>query len=452
MPKITDQMMLDAYEGGGGFADGSYLIAHTRESAADYERRQAVATYRNYVAKVCDAYSDTIFSQPAQRFGDAEAWQVLQANADGVGGGIDDLMSAALSLSMLVSPVYLVVDRPAGAARTRADDAARAPYVSLYQPGSVARLVLNRLGAIEEVVFAEAAGAETHYRGWDAQNWWVARDLAGKDLVPGADGRASRGTHGLGQPPVVRLFSRRPLLKTALRAPAWALPIVSAALDLYNRHSEARAIERDQTVSTLALPVSDLAEADRIRESGITIGASNAVLYNPAGGGAPAYFAPPADPLAQLYQAIEQTIREIYALANLEFTGGVQQSGVALAFHFQAANRTLAGFAARCELAEMALGRLACRWLGQRDEDVRVVYPKSFQVEDLAARLSEDMDALTLGLGPTAERLIRARAARRVLGDSASADDYETIDDELAAGADEYGDRVAAEGAEEPAP
>ena len=195
-----------------------------------------------------------------------------------------------------------------------------------------------------------------------------------------------------------------------------------------------------------ALPVADQTERDRLREFGVTVGAENAVLYDPTNGGVPGYFAPPPDPLTLMYQAIAETVQDIYRLANLEFVGGVQQSGVALAFHFQAANKTLAGFGQRCELAEQHLGRLACRWMGQDPGgDLRVVYPKSFQVEDLAARLSEDMDALTLGLGPTAERLIRARAARRVLGDSAAAQDYEQIDKDLEAGDDPYGDRVERE-------
>lgn len=446
--KLTDQHMLDAYEGTGGFETGAYLVQHTRETDADYQRRKDVATYRNYVAKVTDAYVDTLFAQPAQRFGDAAAWQTLQANADGAGSAIDDVMSAALVLSMLTSPVYLVVDRPAGVSRTRADDAGRMPYIVIRAPGDVADLQLDRLGAVRRVVFSEPdeRAGEALYRGWDAQRWWVSRDLEGTDLVKDPEtGELQTGTHGLGRPPVVRLHSRRPLRRATVRSPGWARGIVAAAIDLFNRHSEARAIERDQTVSTLALPVMDLQEADRIREHGVTIGTSNAVLYNPSGGGSPRFFAPPADPLTLLYQAIEATVQQIYALANLEFVGGVQQSGVALSFHFAAANRTLAGFGSRCELAEAELGRLACAWMGESSDDLRVVYPKSFDVEDLAARLSEDMDALTLQLGATAERLIRSRAARRVLGESASAEEYERIDQELEQGADPYGDRVARE-------
>lgn len=442
---ITDQMMLDAYEGAGGFEDGTYLVQHVREEEAAFTRRKELATYRNFVAKVVSAYVDTIYQQPAVRSGDDQPWQDLQANADGTGGAIDDLMSAALTLGLLVSPVYLVVDRPVGVSKTRADDLERRPYVVIRLPGEVEAVKLDRLGNVERIVFRETGtDGKPLYRGWDRTRWWLStdpeRDVAPEDLP---EGQAASGEHKLGVVPVVRLFGRQPLRKTDVRATAWARGIVAAAVDLFNRHSEARAIERDQTVSTLALPIADASERDRLRKTGITVGAENAVLYDPANGGRPDYFAPPPDPLTLLYQAIADTVQDIYRLANLEFVGGVQQSGVALAFHFQSANKTLAGMAQRCELAEQQLGQLACLWMGKKPgPDLRVVYPKSFQVEDLAARLAEDMDALTMELGDTANRLIRARAARRVLGDSASANDYERIDQELEAGADPYGDRI----------
>jgi hypothetical protein len=170
-------------------------------------------------------------------------------------------------------------------------------------------------------------------------------------------------------------------------------------------------------------------------------------LYNPTGGGEPRFFAPSPAPLDQLYAAIEATVKEIYALANLEFVGGVQQSGVALAFHFQAANKALSGLASLCEQAEIQLGRIACAWMGEDGEDVRVVYPKSFNVDDLAARIQEDLDALSMDLGDTAAKRIRQRAARRVLGDSATPEDFKQIDAEIEAGpsVDPYQKRAEAE-------
>ncbi|WP_295441511.1 hypothetical protein [uncultured Thiodictyon sp.] len=454
---LTDQMMVDAYTGLGGFRSGDYLVRHPRELDDKYKARKELATYRNYCRKVLGAYVGTLFSAPAKRTGDAPAWVALQANADGVGGPIESVMRRALLLSMLVGTVYLVVDRPAGQARTRADELARAPYVVIRRPTDVAALALDRLGAVARVVFREQAGGAVYgaamptdvgfiYRGWDAAQWWVARDALGQDLCTDPEtGALMRGQHGLGRVPVIRLHSTELMDLTAERAAPWAEPIVGACLDLFNRHSEARSIERDQTVSTLALPVSDPAEAERIREAGLTIGAANAVMYNPAGGGSPAYFAPPDGPLTLYYAAIAQTVVEIYEIANLEFTGGVAKSGVALAFHFQAANRTLGLFAAALETAERQVGALACAWDGQDAAELQSQYPRTFDVQDLAARLKEDLDALTGGMGVTAERLVRQRMARRVLGDAASPGDYAQIDAELLAGADPYATRIVQE-------
>ncbi|MBV5274442.1 MAG: hypothetical protein JZU52_12635 [Lamprocystis purpurea] len=456
---LTDTQRLDAYRGAGGYADGTYLVRHPRETDDKFQRRQALARYLNYPRKIIDAYRGTLFARPAQRSGEAAAWQALQVNADGRGGQIDDVMRRATLLAMLLGTVYLVVDRPAGASVTRADDAGRMPYVVLRLPGSVARLTLGPLGEITQIVFAESGadgvsygtGVTTEttlrYRGWDATRWWVAEDVEGQTLLTDqATGAPLTGEHGCGQVPVVRLHSTELLELTDERAAPWAEGVIALTDDLYNLWSEQRDLLRSQTFSILTLPFKDPGEVDRLRESGLTLSTENALPYSSDGGGQPAYVAPPDGPVTAYRETIRDCVARLYELANLEFTGGVQSSGVALGFHLRAADDTLSLLAQALEAAEIACGRLACGWMRvDPGTDLRVVYPRAFQVQDLAARLAEDMDALTLGLGATTERLIRGRAARRVLGDAASPDDYARIDDEQAAGADPYGDRVAAE-------
>jgi len=463
---LTDTQRLDAYRGGGGYADGSYLIQHVRESDEKFGRRKRLAKYLNYPRKVVDAYLGTLFGHPVQRAGEAPAWLALQGNADGIGGQIDDVMRRAQLLAMLLGTVYLVVDRPAGVSRTRADDLARPPYVVIRKPGDVVSLTLDNLGAIESVVFAEAgrvtiygtarnaeaADRATRYRGFDRTRWWVSSDVAGQAILAGPDGAPLTGEHGLTRVPVVRHHSSMLVEVTDERAAPWAEGIIALADDLFQAWSEKRDLFRSQTFSTLTLPFRDPSELDRIRTEGLTLGTENALPYNPEGGGKPDYLAPPDAPARLYMDDLGETVKRLYELANLEFTGGVQQSGVALAFHFQAANDGMALLAQGVEQAETEVGRLACAWLGQDPgADLRVIYPRQFAVDDLAARLKEDMDSLTLELGPTAQRLIRGRSARRVLGDSASAADYAEIDAELAAGADPYGDRVQQE-AGRPAP
>lgn len=456
---LTDTQRLAAYRGDGGYADGSYLIRHPRETDDKFARRQQLARYLNYPRKVVDAYRGTLFARPAQRAGESAVWQALQLNADGRGGQIDDLMRRAALLAMLLGTVYIVVDRPAGTSRTRADDLKRLPYAVLRKPAEAAALTLGPLGEIERLVFVEAGdggmsyGAAIprsralRYRGWDRERWWISADLAGTEVLSGPDGQPLEGAHGCGRVPALRLHSTELLELTDERAAPWAEGVVALSDDLFNLWSEQRDLLRSQTFSILTLPFKDPSEVDRLRESGLTLSTENALPYSSDGGGHPAYVAPPDGPVTAYRETIRDTVARLYELANLEFTGGVQSSGVALGFHLRAADDTLSLLAQSLEQAEIEMGRLACRWMGETPgEDLRVVYPRAFQVQDLAARLAEDMDALTMELGETAGRLIRGRAARRVLGDGASPADYERIDRELAQGADPYGDRIAKEG------
>jgi hypothetical protein len=443
---LTDTHLMDAYTGRGGFETGAYLVRHGRESDEKYANRQAICTYPNYVRKVLNAYLGTLFGAPAQRSGAAPAWAALQANADGTGGQIDDVMRRAERLAMLLGSVYLVVDRPQGRAVTRADDRALMPYVVVRKPADVADLRLSRLGGVERVVFRDRdAAGEPVFRGWDAQRWWISTDEGGESLVTGADDRPASGEHGLGRVPVVRLHSSDPLEVTDARADPWVRDLAALAMDLFNLWSELRELLRSQTFSIFTLPIADAAEVERLRTHGLTIGTENAVPYDPSRGGAPGYVAPPDGPVTLYQQQIKDTVARIYELANLEFIGSSQASGVALEYHTRNANKTLGLFAQGLELAEMEVGRLACAWMGEDAADLRSTYPKSFDVEDLRLRLGEAMDAVALDMGAEFNRLLKARTARQVLGDAVGPTDYEAIDRELAAQGDPYGDRAAAE-------
>jgi len=434
---LSDAVRLDAYTGQGGFASGSYLVQHPRESTEKYQRRQDLAAYPNYVRKVADAYLGALYRQPANRSGDAAAWQALQGNADGAGGQIDDLMSRAGLLAQLLGTVHLVVDRPQGAAGTRAAEQKLAPYVVLRKPSEVAAMTLDNLGNVGRVVYSEQIDGEPRYRGYGADGWWVAKDKEGAD-------RIEEGAYKLGRPPVHRLHSTRLLNLTDAVAAPWLDGVVAVNRDLFNLWSELRELFRAQTFSVLAMPVGSPEEREKLREQGIVIGTDNVLLYDPAGGAKPEYVAPPDGPVERYQDQIDRTIKRIYELANLEFVGGVQQSGVALAFHFQAANDALGLQAQELERAEMAIGQLACAWRGA-DWNGRVVYPRAFDTSALEDELRNGMDALSLSISPTFGQLLKARLARRMLGEAASPAQWEQIDREIEAGADEYGDRIARE-------
>lgn len=444
MPIRDDQFYLDAYTGGGGFQTGAYLEPHPVETTESYQLRQKLAVYPNFTRKVCKIYLGTLFREQATRLGEAQAWGMFMGNADGVGGRIDDLMQRAVLLAMLLGTVHLVVDRPRGQPQTQADEANLMPYCVVRLPGDIAAQRIDSRGHLVQVVYREDENGALVYRGWEAQRWWVAEDVEGKRLLKDAAGQALTGEHKLGRVPVHRLHSEFLLRVTDPRATAWAAGIAELNGDLYQRWSELRNLERKQSFSILTLPVTSEEEAQRLTT--LDISTDNALPYNPAGGGRPGYISPSPDPQQKYADSIASCIEMIYKLANLEFVGGVQSSGIAMQFHFQSANDAISLMASEAEKAEMAIGQLACAWMGQ-EWDGSVQYPRRFQTDILAAELKEAMDATTLDLGPTANALVKGRIARRMIGDQVTEAQIQKIDSELLAAGDLYGDRIAKEAA-----
>jgi hypothetical protein len=122
----------------------------------------------------------------------------------------------------------------------------------------------------------------------------------------------------------------------------------------------------------------------------------------------------------------------------------VQQSGVSLSFHFQEANRTLGLIAGNTEQAEREIAALVSAWQG-RDWNGVIAYPRDFNLTDLAEALSQGMESIQLGISPTFDAEVKKRLARQVLGHGVPQATLETIDKEIEAGGDPYGDRAAKE-------
>lgn len=437
-----DAFRESAYTGEGGFANGDYLVQHTREEDTHFENRQTLAVYPNYVRKVVDSYLGTLMTGTVNRTGEAAAWLAYQANADGAGAPVDRLMNRAELLAMLHGTVYLCVDRPQGGAQSRADESQLVPYVVIRTPDEIEGApTLDARGRISRITFREQLAGKTVYRIWTLAGWTLSTDKEGQDVVS-LDGVPQTGTYNFGRVPVVRLHSTDPLKPNVVRATPWANGLIRLNFDLFNLWSEHRNLLRSQGFSIFTIPVADRDEAEKLQD--VTVGPHNALTYNPLGGGQPGYVGPPDGPAQAFERKIADCVQRIYELANLEFVGGVQQSGVALAFHFQSANRTLANMAEQLDRTEMEIAALVCAWNGET-WDGHIAYPKSFDLVDLAERLQIGMDALTLGLGDEFARALRKGLARQVLGDTVAPETLQRIDDEIDAGGDPYSDRVTKE-------
>jgi hypothetical protein len=354
-------------------------------------------------------------------------------NADGAGGKLDALLASYQRLAMIVGTVYLIVDKPQQQGQTRADQAY--PYIALRLKSQLAHEIKDgSSGRWLSVTFEEwdETNQQQQYRTFTTKTWKVSRDIDGNDMI-------SQGEHNLGRVPVVRLHIEKPLNPYDSHSDSWVYDLAVLNWELYNIRSELRDLERSQTFAILALPVTSPEERERLKK--INIGTENGLAFDPTGGGKPDFIAPPSEPTTHYMSRMASIIDDIYRVANLEFVGGVQRSGVALSFHFQEANSSLRTMAEQCETAEREIAWLVYAWMS-RTFDGNIAYNNDFNMTDLAQALSQALDSVSLSMGAEFEKALKKRLSKQILGNDVSPATLTAIDAEIDAQGDVYGDRV----------
>ncbi|NOV29174.1 hypothetical protein [Methylomonas sp. ZR1] len=428
--RTSDQFLLDAYSGQGGFANGAYLIPHPRETTEKLARRKELAVYPNFSRKIVNVMMGFLWKQTPTRESD-ELYSKFATNADGAGGKLDTLLSSYQRLAMILGTVYVIVDKPKTQGQTRADQAM--PYMALRLKSQLVAETKDAAGTWTSVTFSELDGKETRYRTYTTTGWRLSKEQDGSDVI-------EQGEYSIGRVPVVRLHIAKPLNPTDSAAQSFFYDLAGLNWDLYNARSEMRELFRAQTFAILALPVADDNERQRLKD--MTISTENALTYNPAGGGEPKFLAPPPDPVQLYMEQIANTVTDIYRVANLEFVGGVQQSGVALSFHFQECNSTLGDMAENCEAAEVEIAGLVYAWQDKQFTG-NIAYPKDFNLSDLQTAINIAMDSVTLGMGPEFDKAIKKRLAKQILANDTAPSTMTAIDKDIDAQGDTYGDRIA---------
>lgn len=430
LDRTSDQFLLDAYTGKGGFASGDYLIQHYRESTDKLTRRQALAVYPNFTRKIVDVMMGFLWKQPPSRES-SDLYSQFAANADGAGTKLDTLLFTYQRLAMILGTVFVIVDKP----RTQGETAATAalPYLALRFKNQLIAETKDAAGTWESVTFSELLNKATVYRTFTKTGWTLHEKADGTDIL-------DQGEYSLGKVPVVRLHIAKPLNPADSYSDSFVYDLANLNWDLYNLRSELRQLFRSQTFAILALPAADPQERERL--GNLTIGEENGLTYDPSGGGKPDYVAPPPHPVELYMQQIAATVEDIYRVANLEFVGGVQQSGVALSFHFQEANSSLRSMAEMCEAAETEIQTLVHLWQNQTPSG-SIAYSNDFNLTDLAQAIATAMDAVNLQMGAEFDKAIKKRLAKQILSNDVAPSVMVAIDTEIDAQGDLYGDRIA---------
>lgn len=424
------KLLEDSYYGTGGFefcaddsfvrqinstGDGSYIIKHHRECVDDYFERVRLAYYLNYLAPVVDSHVAPIFRQQISREVKADAQSVWDAfSADSTGGGVPiaDLMRDAAYPAKRDGIHILALAVPSEKTETVADQIQVRPYIYQVFALDIVDLMRDRFGNISKLQHGDTIivdGEEKPVvRELTATGW---RILDGEAVIDSGD-----WTKPYTFAPCVEI-------SPGMRVRGKAFPrsefvaVARANHRLFNLQSELDEVFRSQAFSILTYPSTDLKD--------LTVGANNALGYNPEHRMKPEYISPGADPSKMYMEQFDRIVREIYRMSLLTSqTGSTNKmqtqnlaSGIALRIDREALDSALCDFAKTLQTAEEQLVKL-WSWATGINADATIVYPCEFTLQDLGTELQPLLDtfAAVSATAPTAMKVaILKRVAALIL-------------------------------------
>jgi hypothetical protein len=433
------QIMLDAFEGVGGFQDGEYLWPYRNETRDDYAKRQQMARYHNYVEAIIDLYVQHTYTQEPTRVTESEDLKEWWTDVDGSGTPITDFLKQCLALALAAGHTGVLMDatreEPVGPAR--ADQRAR-PYLVRYVAtaipdwrttnDTVTGIKLREAVPDGSIIDPPAEGAAAYrYLLWDVDGW-ARFDHVG-DLVDGAVTALGIVPFDVVRPKrsVLRPFTGRSLFSNA--------KIVQA---LFNRHSEEDEVLRNQAFSLLTVEVPQDGDVEQARKQlGTELGSTRAVVVR----GRTSYISPDMAVPEQVRNNSLQLIRELYRVAHMRYERDTlaAESAEAIRLQFKELNEFLQGMAAELQRLEHQLARFYFHWTSPTPEaaeaaylaaKVSVSYPDEFFLADLRLDLDAWAQAITMDLGDTMTRRLKKKAVRRVEPEI-SVEDAKVIDAEI---------------------
>ena len=415
------KLIHDAYNGAGGYADGSYLEQYAREAAEDYERRKRMAYFANYVKPIVNGSVDPIFREYPSRDckSNNELWAAFLNNCDGKGSSLDRFIKKAALQAKLDGSVFLFMENA-----READIAANLetaigerqyPYLFRIAQKDVINYSVDRFDRLllfcyqktyDELAEDGKVLTVSESWKWTPSTWEVTRN-----------GVKTEGVHKLGVIPVIPLIGSDTTDEEEgdkLKPQSDFVQAVKVNNALYNACSELRQRNRGQAFSLLTYGIPDDANPSEFKE--MLTGVNNALMYK--GNNAPNWITPDQAPSDMLQEEIKMLVEVMYRMADRVSVTGVQEqkSGVAKEWDNLARMQSLSEFSKACEAAEYRIADIFGAYINQK-LDVLIKYAEGFGVTDTKSALDEITAALELQIGGKFDVAVKKKAARIVLKD-----------------------------------
>jgi hypothetical protein len=339
----------------------------------------------------------------------------------------------AVPLQHAFGLVELLVDQPAvgaDAPLTAADERAAGlrPYVTCVTQQDRLNWALDGRGEYLWMRFAEATADEADwtssdptggllFRTWSRQGWYL-HDEDGQLVDSGAN------PHGA--VPAVPLVFR-----ASRKQPRWGVSALTEIAPINREIVNLLSLKQEDFANSfgqLTVPVAR-EHWQQTAEALATLGTRRLLLFDPAGGGKPAWLVMDVEHIREKAADVERLRQQIYRIARL--TGGVgdldqsRASGVALYVSRLELWALLTATASHIEAAETGVAHWVLRQrLGPRyrrqDVRLRIAYNKEYAMMS-PGELLEIAERTSRVFSPVSERMVRAslkRVAKQLLGDS----------------------------------
>lgn len=432
-------LMIDAFEGTGGFANGEYIWPYRFEAGEDYHKRQKMARYHNYCETIIDLYCQFVFTREPDRQTKNEELREWWSDVDGKRTPMSSFMRKTIALALAAGHAGVLADATQDEALgpSKADQRARPVLLRYLSPAildwrnddaEVKAVKLREAVPINSIVDIAPEGDDaTQYLIWDEEGW-ARFDSEGKIL----DGDSP----GLGKVPFEVVRPKPSILRPFIGRSLFSHGIILQSV--YNRMSEEDQVLRDQAFSLLAVQVGEGGDVEQAKKAlGVEFGTTRAIVV----AGEIDYKSPDMKVPEGIRDNIGMLIREIYRVAHMRYERDSLQaeSAEAIRLQFKELNEMLQGIAAELQRVEQQLARFFFMWTSPSPEaaeaayeaaQVTINYPDEFFLADLILDLEGWAQAIAMNLGDTMEKRLKKKAVRRIEPEL-TPDEAKEIDDEI---------------------
>ena len=382
--KYRWEFFLRSYLGGEDYKDGGYLTRYVNEDKDEYNRRLDLTPLDNHCKNIVHIFSSFLWRIPPVRqfnsLANDQAVVSFMQDSDLDGRSFNAFMRQAQVWSSVYGHVWLMIDKPASNAGTKAEELAQdiRPYVNMFTPENVldwkyertasGRFKLVYLKVRESIEEISDTEKETYYRIWredTIESWKSLNEV---------DEFIERMDNTLGKIPAVFLPAQRSVVRGIGISDLSDAAYMQKAI--YQELSEIEQLIRISNHPTLVKTYNTDASAG----AGSVINMPDDMDSNMK----PYQMQPSGQNLDAVRAAIEDKVQSINRMSHMGAVRGTQamtQSGVAMQTEFQMLNAKLSEKADILELAEEQLWQLFAEWQ-EVTPDVEVFYPDAFDLRD----------------------------------------------------------------------